>query len=260
MSYVIEYFCRTHIGKYRRMNQDNYCCESKYSEDETLTQGRQDGVVTNLDNKAFGIFDGMGGEEKGEVASYIAAKIISEYLFNQKPELSLLEYCQSANAKICSYMDENQVQSMGTTAAILLFHKRKVHLCNIGDSKIYRLSEGTLEQISTDHIALGLPGMKPPLSQHLGIHPEELCISPYVASGEYEDGDIYLICSDGLTDMVSEEKIRTILQESKKEEVADLLVQQALDNGGKDNITIIVFYIRKKSLFTFRRKCFNGNV
>lgn len=90
-------------------------------------------------------------------------------------------------------------------------------------------------------------GTKPPLTQNLGIKEDELIISPYTATGEYHNHDIYLICSDGLTDMVSNEEIEYILNSSQKENSADLLLQKALENGGKDNITLILMYIRKEN-------------
>ena len=97
-----------------------------------------------------------------------------------------------------------------------------------------------------DHTAPFTFGGKPPLSQNLGIPPDELKIEPYVAKGQYYDGDVYLICSDGLTDMVSEEEIADTLSGRGILEAQKRLLNAALDNGGKDNITIILCKVRKK--------------
>ena len=82
---------------------------------------------------------------------------------------------------------------------------------------------------------------KAPLTQHLGINPEDFLIEPYIAKGELAAGDQYLLCSDGLTDMLSNLEISCIMSESETAEVcADRLVHAALERGGRDNVTVIV--------------------
>jgi len=246
MEYSIEYFCVSHKGNLRSTNQDNFYCLNEYMpSDNNGSDGVINGVARSMDTPVFAVFDGMGGEECGEVAAYIAAKQISECKFEHTSHLELLQYCKIANDEICKYTAENSLVSMGTTAAILMFAKKKILLCNIGDSKIFRFTDGALQQISYDHVSISAFGTKPPLTQNLGIKEDELIISPYTATGEYHNHDIYLICSDGLTDMVSNEDIGNILNSSQKENSADLLLQKALENGGKDNITLILLYISK---------------
>lgn len=249
MNYSIDYFCTSHIGNLRSVNQDNFICVSKYIDSENnKTVDMISGSIHSSMNPVFGVFDGMGGEECGEVASYIAAKRIAGYSFDGNPEQNLFEYCKVANAEICSYTDEHSLTSMGTTAAILLFAKKKIYLCNIGDSKIFRLSQGELNQISYDHISVSAYGTKPPLTQNLGIKETELIISPYIAHGDYQDHDIYLICSDGLSDMVDMVEIKEILMTREKKNAAQVLLQKALEHGGKDNITILLLYIAKERI------------
>lgn len=84
----------------------------------------------------------MGGEECGEVAAYIAAKQISKCILEGTSHLELLQYCKSVNDEICKYTEDNSLVSMGTTAAILVFTKNNIHLCDIGDSKINRFADG----------------------------------------------------------------------------------------------------------------------
>ena len=105
-----------------------------------------------------------------------------------------------------------------------------------------------------DHVAVAAFGVKPPLSQTLGIPPNELVIDPYLARGPYNDGDIYMICSDGLTDMVSVDEITEVLISKPSEEAITLLLEKALANGGKDNITIILCKIERQSGWFFNRK------
>ena len=107
-----------------------------------------------------------------------------------------------------------------------------------------------------DHIAVAAFGVKPPLSQNLGIPPDELVIDPYFARGSYNDGDIYLICSDGLTDMVSADGITEVLVSTPIEDAITKLLDKALANGGKDNTTIILCKIERQSewFFSWKRR------
>ena len=134
---------------------------------------------------------------------------------------------------------------MGTTAAMLLFDGKAVYLCNIGDSKIYLYSDGRVEQISVDHVGVPAFGLKPPLIQNLGIPDSEMIIEPYTAKGHYRSGDQYLICSDGLSDMVSNGEIEKTMQLSDPVKETNCLMDLAMEHGGKDNITIIIIKILK---------------
>ena len=98
-------------------------------------------------------------------------------------------------------------------------------------------------QISEDHVEsrTGRAHRKAPLTQHLGIDPEDMLIEPYIAKGELKKGDMYLLCSDGLTDMLSNFEISCPMHDSKRvDECAGQLIQAALEKGGRDNITVIV--------------------
>ena len=255
MRYKIHYSCLSHIGNVRSINQDNFICDGCYMDiDNELIEFPICGTKTFKDIAVFGVFDGMGGEECGEIASYIASKNASDIKISKNPTADLAQFCHKANNDICDYAELNEVSAMGTTAALLAFTNKEIFLCNIGDSKIFRLYDGSLEQISKDHVAVSAFGVKPPLSQNLGIPPNELVIDPYLARGTYNDGDVYLICSDGLTDMVSTEEIAQILISEPIEEAITLLLDKALANGGKDNITIILCKIERQSGCFFHRK------
>ena len=139
---------------------------------------------------------------------------------------------------------------MGTTAAMLLFDKRKYTLCNVGDSPIFRFRAGRLEEIHQEHTeratyesVTGKPapaGKKFRLTQNIGMFPEEITIEPYCAEGDLNIGDIYLICSDGITDMVPPAKMMEILLANKTTEaIAQSLEEEALAAGGKDNATVV---------------------
>ena len=258
MACMIEYYYASSIGKCRKANQDNFSCRGEYMESENQgTGGVQKGTCSTKEQPVFGVFDGMGGEERGEMAAYIASKHMSEFDFGKEgAEKDFFTFCTQANRQICQYAEENQVSSMGTTAAIIRFEKKKSCLCNIGDSKIFLFSEGNLTQLSYDHVGIAAFGRKPPLTQNLGIPEDEMIIEPYVAAGEFTPGEVYLICSDGITDMLSEQQIQQILSENPGKEAAEKLLEGALVNGGRDNITFILMYVKKQkqSLFGFLKR------
>ena len=249
MKYEIEYSCVCDIGKCRKINQDNFICKEIYRDKslQKINYPIKDSISPS-ERKILGVFDGMGGEECGEIASFIAAKCASSVELSNKADEDLLNFCMNANEQICNYATENNITSMGTTAAILGFVPKGIFLCNIGDSKIFRFSDRKLEQISKDHLGISMSGMKPPLSQSLGIPPSEFMIEPYVAQGSYIDQDIYLICSDGLTDMISKKRIQEILCEIPFEELTQYLLNEAMVKGGKDNITIITCKITRQQI------------
>lgn len=255
MKFLVHYVCLSHIGNVRSINQDNIVCDQRYigdSEEELIFP--LCGLIEPKQNLILGIFDGMGGEECGEIASYIAAKNAAAVKIGRDATDDLIKLCHKANNDICDYATLHEVSSMGTTAAMLAFTEKEVALCNIGDSKIFRLCNGTLEQISMDHVAVAAFGVKPPLSQNLGIPPNELVIDPYLARGSYNDGDIYLICSDGLTDMVSVEEITEVLVSNPINDAIIQLLEKALANGGRDNTTIILCKIERQSGWFFKLK------
>jgi protein phosphatase len=212
--------------------------------------GNNDGLTESIEHVApvastvvLAVFDGMGGLEQGEIAAFIAANTFHatyRQVHAMRAEQFLLEACNRMNNAINAYAKSNQIHRMGTTAAILLFEKKGIYICNIGDSRVYKCADGRLSRISHDHVVANVSGKKPPLSQHLGVPNEEFVIEPYLAKGDIHVGDRYLICSDGLTDMVSETEIEAVCSQQEDVTVcADNLMQRALDQGGIDNITII---------------------
>lgn len=122
-----------------------------------------------------------------------------------------------------------------------------MYSCNLGDSRAYRLRNGEFLQISHDHVetrSLAV-GRKAPLTQHLGINPEDMLIEPYIAKDKVFPGDQYLLCSDGLTDMLTNFEISDIMLSSEDaESCVTHLINAALEHGGRDNITVIICRIK----------------
>lgn len=249
--YCFAYSCVTHNGKCRRKNQDNYICDGRWRhENDGLTVSKISGMSRNVSKALFGVFDGLGGEECGEIASFLAAKEAAGLSRTDLEEQELCELCFRMNEKICLYAERNEIESMGTTAALLSFGERKITLCNIGDSKIFRFGSGELKQLSTDHIGIAAYGVKPPLYQYLGMSSEEMVIAPYTVQESYRDGVLYMLCTDGLTDMLSQEQIGEILAQTGQDPVqaTEQLLEQALARGGRDNITIILCRVDKENV------------
>lgn len=254
MDYKISYCCVSHTGKSRNINQDNFVCNTCFMEtNEKNIKFPLSGVCSSKDSVVFGIFDGLGGEECGEVAAYIAAKNASVLQITKNVSQELLEFCNKTNEDICNYTTSHQLSSMGTTAALVAFTNKKITICNIGDSKIFRFHNKTLEQISQDHVMISTFGTKAPLLQNLGISPTEITIDPYLAEGLYQHNDIYLLCSDGLTDMVPTEDIAHTLFLQPIGAAIHTLLYKALANGGKDNISIILCKVEQQHSWFFKK-------
>lgn len=251
VKYKIRYACASNVGKIRNKNEDNLVYNGMYLKEGTADFSAK-GNFSSDKTALLGVFDGIGGEELGEIASGLAAKEAASVVQMKNPVKQLQELCFRANASICRYASEHGVFAMGTTAAMLGFSEDGIGLCNIGDSKIFHLSGDTLTQISVDHYAAAVYGKKPPLSQNLGIPESECIIDPYLAKGVYKPGDMYLLCTDGLTDMIPVSLIKEILLDTAFDDTVDELIQTALDAGGRDNITIILCKIEEKHSFSLK--------
>lgn len=151
------------------------------------------------------------------------------------------------NTAVVRNANDRHTTRMGATLAMLYFTSHRYYICNLGDSRIYQLRKNKLTQLSEDHVEKlqlydrnGNP-RKAPLTQHLGIDPNEMVIEPHIANGWIRHGDQYLLCSDGLTDMLSDEEILNIMNRPQKtSEHVGCLIEAALEKGGKDNITVIL--------------------
>lgn len=241
----ISYVCCCNTGRVRKNNQDNFFVDWKYLYSENFAlETPLTGTHLISDKPAYAVFDGMGGEKHGEIASFISAHVFSKALKTifAEPAVLLNRACYMMNDAVCEFMLENSIRSMGSTAAIIMFDTQYVTVCNLGDSGIYRVSENGLLKVSTDHVESNPAfSSKPMLTQFVGIPKEEYLIEPSVKILNYAAGDRFLICSDGLTDMVKEPEIAAIINSSPNiEAAANSLLTEALRRGGVDNTTIII--------------------
>lgn len=253
----------THLGRVSIKNEDNFYYYDSILDDVDRKQ-YFDSKNTSLDSAGtlFAVFDGMGGMSAGEKASYIAASVAKsefnslEYMNADKACQLLESICIKANDEICKEMLSSDKKRMGSTAAMIYISNVGYCLCNIGDSPIFVYRKGLLTKISVEHSERELferihgthadTERKFNLTQHLGIFKEEMDIEPYIACGGLEHGDKFFLCSDGLTDMVSLDCMSEIISTTSfPEETTKLLLARALENGGKDNITVICLEIKK---------------
>lgn len=252
----------THQGNVRQNNEDNFYLFGKYKNDvNMLTMEEECEIPDEL--ALVGVFDGMGGEEAGEIASLIAAEGVSPSVI-ETAESSAKEQIFKINEKVCEEIRIRQAR-VGTTAVLLYFDKGEAVSINIGDSRSYCLRNGRLIGLSKDHsegqsmVDMGVFTEEEAkknkawhkLTQHIGIFPEEFIIEPY-SSGRMktEDGDIYLLCSDGLTDMLSNEEIAAIMKQNSGTDLsvmAHALRDAALNAGGKDNVTVVLVRVCNKA-------------
>ena len=228
---------KTHCGRVRPINEDRY-----------LVPEEGDSIVL--------VADGMGGHKAGEVASETAAQTIRACAVKMHGrEISIktaLKWVRQANQIIYRMANEKpECMGMGTTMTLLWEGERRILIGHVGDSRAYRLRDGKLSQITQDHSVVGellrnqviTPEMakKHPyrniITRAVGIDP---VVEVDVLSEDKQLDDLWLVCSDGLYNMVDDQDIEEILQTMNEEKAADRLLELALEHGGTDNITFVL--------------------
>jgi protein phosphatase len=230
---IVEKAALSDVGRQRQGNEDSYLERSPL----------------------FAVADGMGGARAGEVASRIAVEQFdAENGSDDTPEEQLAEVARGANRKIHQMAQEDSAYAgMGTTFTAALVTGKHIAIGHVGDSRLYRFRDGELERLTHDHSLVEefvRQGKLTPaeaevhpqrsiITRALGPEPE-VEVDTYTHSGR--DGDVYLINSDGLTGMINEETVAEILRDRESlEDAAEKLIAAANENGGKDNITVVLF-------------------
>ena len=251
--YCVTAACGCNMGKVRGNNEDNFYFGQRFlPKDNTGLSGIIDYQSTLEHPVYFGVFDGMGGETYGEEAAYLAAWTMYEQLQTDADcQDNLISVCFNANQRICQAARRHKAGIMGTTAVLLGLKNATAYLVNIGDSRAFLYRNDQLLQISVDHTDQFLytkpskAKRKPRLTQHLGIEPGEMLIEPYRTEISIQAGDLFLLCSDGLTDMVPKKEIKEMIDVGNEvKDIAEMLINQAMSHGGKDNITILVCAVK----------------
>ena len=255
MKYDLSAACACVIGRIRKNNEDNFLFDGRLLEEEN---GGLPAPLTAFYSKTedavfFGVFDGMGGEADGQVASHMAAQEMKRMLEQRQPGDDPVELLRKAVDKMNREVGsraEAEFTRMGTTAVIGCFTGRRVIICNVGDSRAFLAHRKKLRQVSTDHtdaaflLSQGITKRKPRLTQYVGLYEEDG--DPVAAFYETaaRRGDSLLLCSDGITDMVPEPEILRIVNTFRApEQAVQALIDTAMQNGGRDNATALLVRI-----------------
>ena len=266
---IVEYSARSHVGRVRENNEDNLFINGITLSPEMRERPFAIDGSTQFP-AIFAVCDGMGGEESGEVASITAVQTLQQFSEQMKSSSSktLNEtiglYVEKTSRAILS-QKEDVCSRTGTTLALIVAKKNGLHCFNLGDSRIYSLQKSTCRQVTNDHTAIAehtranlntsssanasANTNQPAINERSG-HKLTRCIGigSILPAQDYPPitGKCrILICSDGLTDMVKKSEIEHVLNiADTTARAATSLLNAALKNGGKDNITIIVLEVK----------------
>ena len=206
-----------------------------------------------IEPETFVIADGMGGAQAGEVASQMLIETVKNFLLKTPApwdEEILEQAIFLANDKILNLAQRNpEYSGMGTTATILSLDGKLAHFAHVGDSRLYRLRSNEFQQLTTDHSYVELLVRRGELTaEEARVHPMKNVLLQVVGaipeifvdkvSFEVVSGDTFLLCTDGLTNMVDDATIAEILLNASNP--ADALIDAALKGGGRDNVSVIV--------------------
>lgn len=233
----LESYAKTDTGRIRPSNQDAVGCFPEAG--------------------LFVVADGMGGHESGEIASRLAVEGLRDYFTEHpsgKQEDRLLEAIRITNEKIFTAgrpEGRASARPMGTTLVALSLSPggKRVHWAHVGDSRLYRYRKDELELLTADHTVYGnrlrggkeIPLELPHTNELLAAMGVEATVKPSSQGDSWVTGDIYLLCSDGISGLIGPEKIREELASGKScATIGNRLVRQALDAGGTDNASVVV--------------------
>lgn len=240
---MIQAFATSDIGKARQINEDSYFA-SKPDDEIQL----------------FIVADGMGGYKGGEIASSMAINSAKNYILSNfekskidKETLLSLVKSSSQYANMVVYekaQKDEELRNMGTTLDVCLIYQNKAFISHIGDSRIYRIRKEFMRKLTKDHSYVQQLVDEGKITKEEGMnHPKKNMLIKALGCTEFIEpdsmikgfikGDIILMCTDGLTNMVSEQEIFNILKNNSSEP-SKILIEKANKNGGLDNITAIV--------------------
>jgi len=230
-----------------------------------VRQGNEDSAFSSA--QLIAVADGMGGHAAGEVASRIAVQVLEKLaptlaatdIDEDSVEDLLMHSLHSIDAEIAAVADEEiEKRGMGTTLTALLIRDNRIALLHVGDSRCYRLRGNTLEQLSNDHTVIQELLDQGAISQAEAVeHPQRSMltqalrgdgdVTPVLQMYEVKMGDRYLLCSDGLSGVLTDKEIKIGLKKSDKDEAVKFLNDATYINGAPDNVTILIADISDKS-------------
>lgn len=248
--FSIEIAARSDVGKVRKNNEDRFYLGAA----DTLDCGEENGLL-------LAVADGMGGMAAGEVASALAVTTLQRYyqtVVTTSPLIHLQDLIMAAHEAVCQRAEQERAYAgMGSTLSAVVFWHDQAWVAHVGDSRVYRYRNGLL-QLTTDHTvtqALVDAGRLRP--EKAATHPRRNLLTQAIGGSEgieevetwsdgLVNGDIYLVCSDGLHDMIDANAITTVLaSDDASQNMVDQLIDMALQAGGTDNVTVIIVRVKE---------------
>lgn len=244
---IYEIYAATHPGMVRKHNEDCYMVNHYFASEGEFY------LPTHGGDLCVAVADGIGGGRGGEIASALTLETISKMVFPAGPE-DILKLIKDSNTSILRYAEESEMKGMGTTLCGLICSGRDILTFNLGDSRVYRYRNGYITPVTKDHTLAYVMFEQGEISfedirnstnrsiiyNYVGRDPDSLQIDQESFQGRFEAGDVFLVCTDGLYGMVTEEEIGKALQEEiSLQQAVVKLIAQANENGGKDNITVV---------------------
>ena len=236
------------VGNVRSNNEDMILAYDRYIRSDIYQTVL---APENLDRFIVAVADGMGGHNAGEVASELVLQNLKFY-FNDLPkgltsgelEEVMNEWLQSIHQTVNARGRANKSMSeMGTTLVGLIYYGKRFFWLNCGDSRLYRLRDGQLEQLTTDHSLINANGEKKHsnvITNCIGAGCDDTFIDMIEFTNNFLPGDTYVLCTDGLNDMVPDEVIREMLVNGA---TANALCEEAINAGGFDNVSVCVLRV-----------------
>lgn len=247
--------CSCFIGFGRENNEDNFCFNRKHMPE------LNNGIAMPLEyssstenNQLFAVFDGLGGEAYGEKAAFIASELfLDEYDKLDKlvvPGTELLEnMCNNAHKAIISELNTDNACSAGSTVAALYLLGEEAVICNVGDSRVYRIRDNEMTLVSKDHTdsrileAMGI-NKTPVLLQYLGNGDIGKKTEPFISRGKLKSGDIFILCTDGVSDVLGAENIMQAVTGRDVGVAVTEIIGMVKKAMGADNATVMVIKIK----------------
>lgn len=236
----MEYVALTDVGMKRRNNEDSYI------------------VNVTENDKIFIVADGMGGHNAGEIASLEACRITESYILEHSGDIDniLREGVCKANRDIYVRAAENpSLKGMGTTIDVCVLRDNKLNIAHVGDSRVYIVNNEQIRRVTKDHSIVGMMLEEGSITEEEAkVHPQRNYITRAVGSTvnvevdiiceDIHSGEWVLMCTDGLTNMVERDVLHSIIIGAESvDDAACALVKKAKDNGGDDNITVVLFRV-----------------
>ena len=241
--FILQAHGSTDVGLQRTVNEDAFCIDDRLG--------------------LYLVCDGMGGHASGQIASQLAVRSIADAIKTGEPQPPpgtepLVTAIKAANAAVFQRAQlDPECRGMGTTGVGIRAEEDLCHLCHCGDSRAYLLRNGQLTQMTEDHSLVNLYKQRPELATQLGPATSNVIVRAIGLEENVEvdhrtiaieHGDLFLLCCDGLTDLVDDWMIREILTADEPIAIiADNLVRAANANGGSDNVTVIVITVHDEN-------------